>query len=441
MRPLQSAPATASPVALRGFKKTAFWIALALVFLVTVTVFGTLVSFIVQKTKGPAALDYEDLFGKDGEFYPGGALKPEIETRVVDGLGGTVRWKNNSQGFRSDAEYSPTPPPGTLRVMILGDSFVAGYRVDQAKCFGFLIEDRLRRILGRPVEVLIAHEGGGGCPASGFRYFSNLGAEFHPHVLVLGITLGNDIAQAYTALHPRGPFELETSQASPNLRVRENVPNPIGFRHGLEVLALPSFAMDGPGQGPRFGRLSHAAESLHRLLFPQAAHEAPQAIKSYYENFGMGKDRLFDPTNGLGMFLKAPPDEIRDARASLCRIISAFKVVCDFHGVSLVVALFPQRFQVQDGDWAETVRTYGLKRKAFDLLAPNKAIRDCCASRSIPLLDPTEAMSLFQRKAGKSLYLPCGDMHWNERGHETFAESAVKVLAGQEPNPLNDNRP
>lgn len=66
-----------------------------------------------------------------------------------------VWFRINSKGLRSDVEYPYEKPPGTLRIVSLGDSFTAGYEVDVEECFSSVLERELRR-KGYPVEVLNA---------------------------------------------------------------------------------------------------------------------------------------------------------------------------------------------------------------------------------------------------------------------------------------------
>ena len=152
-------------------------------------------------------LDYADTI-------EGGLLRPGFSADVIGPDGGLVPWTNNAAGFRSMREFSPEPPPGTLRILSLGDSFTAGYRVGDEDTFSRRTEIWLTETLG-PTEVLV---NGIEEPDNGLRYFLDAGAGWSPHVLLVGITLGNDIAQAYVARNPQ----------------------PVGFRNGLENLVLPA---------------------------------------------------------------------------------------------------------------------------------------------------------------------------------------------------------
>ena len=136
---------------------------------------------------------------------------------------------------------------------------------------------------------------------------------------------------------------------------------------------------------------------------------------------------LFD-NNGLGMYLDPPPPRIRTAYRRLFAVLEAYRDLCAAHGVRFVVALFPQRFQVQPPDWQATIRAYGLRPECFDLQAPDRRIRAFCRRAGIPCLDPTEAMSRQFARTGRSLYLPRGDMHWNAEGHRAFAEATEDAV-------------
>ena len=96
----------------------------------------------------PKLLDYGDTMRTEG-LGQGGYLQENFTADVTDGLGGTVRWHNNASGFRNDQEFSQEPPPGVLRILSMGDSFAAGYRVGQDETFSFLREQWLNQKLGK----------------------------------------------------------------------------------------------------------------------------------------------------------------------------------------------------------------------------------------------------------------------------------------------------
>jgi hypothetical protein len=359
-------------------------------------------------------LDYPDTW-REGGLGPGGYLAEGFRGEVIDGYGGTVRWTNNSQGFRYDRDVARDPPPGLLRVLSMGDSFTAGYRVDQRETFSHLLERRLERDLG-PSEVLIS------CvedPAAGLHWLDLHGWSFRPQAVLLGITLGNDIAQTHVALDPRGPFRLQLHAGAERITRREEEAT-FGFRHGLEPLLIPGEHRESASV------LRRAAVKLEHLRIVGWVHEPAWPIASWYGD--PAHPRLFDPTHGLGFYLASPPPEIEEAFGRLERLLRAYALSCARRGITLLVALFPQRYQIQERDWRQTIVKYGLKEPAFDLMAPNRRVLGFCRENGITCIDPTESMREAFARSGKSLYFPRGDMHWNRGGQRAFYEAAAEVL-------------
>lgn len=354
----------------------------------------------VEKYRAKRYLNYGDAVSKEG-LGPGGLLKAGFEGLVHDGYGGAVKWKNNSQGFRYNKDASLTPPPGVLRILSLGDSFTAGMRIDQADTFSKLIEDWSTKSLA-PTEVLISmieH------PDSGLNYLRQYGYKWSPHIVMLGITLGNDIAQSYVSRNPTS----------------------IGFWHGLEKIDIPDrcFLQRSAIKTAIIKKLY----DLSRSRLSKAIFKPSDDISNYYGR--KEKLKLFDATNGLGMYIKNPPHEIEDAYQRLFKILLEYKEFCGKHNIKFVVLIFPQRFQVQPGDWRATVTADNLNPAAFDLMQPNEFIRNFCLSESIPCIDPTEAMKRYHQDTGQNLYLPGGDMHWSRIGNRAWflgAQADLKIV-------------
>lgn len=120
-------------------------------------------------------------------------------------------WKNNLQGFRYNLDVLLEPETGTIRILSLGDSFVAGYRLGQNETFSALLEKYFNSKKDTiKYEVLIS------CveePSTGLYYLTKFGIKFKPRVVMLGITLGNDLAGSYVGLDGKGYYILDDSTA------------------------------------------------------------------------------------------------------------------------------------------------------------------------------------------------------------------------------------
>ena len=354
-------------------------------------------------------IDYQDLMRSDG-LGNGGYLREKVDISVTNGLGGCVRWHTNAEGFRSDRDFSQQSPPGVLRILALGDSFNAGYRVGQEETFGFLLEQWINEHRGKS-EVLIAETEE---PVTALYYLQKFGLAFHPHIVLLGITIGNDIAQAYVGLDPRGGYELKIDHDKVSL---EKIPGTIGFS-SFDDYEIPKTYFRDP---TKFEITIKAIKKwLNKFRLGRRLFQDREGILSSQGN----PPKLVDLVNGLAVFLNPTPPMIEEAYRRLFTIISAMQTVCKQHQIIFAVELFPQRYQVQPPDWDSAVEKYNLKKSGFDLMEPNHKIRDFCRESGINLIDPTEEMAKRYAATGKRMYLPRGDMHWNREGHRAFFEGA-----------------
>ena len=169
--------------------------------------------------RGPV-FDYGDVW-REGGLGPGGFLKEGFSGRVRDGYGGTVSWRNDSAGFRRVDEVTPQRTPGSLRILSLGDSFTGGYRVGEDEVFSRLLERHLEATgHWSRVEVLasVIEE-----PPTGLLYLETRGLQWHPDLVLLGVTLGNDLGQTFVSLAPRGELRLDRAL---NPRPSAPIPRP-----------------------------------------------------------------------------------------------------------------------------------------------------------------------------------------------------------------------
>jgi hypothetical protein len=367
-------------------------------------------------------LDYADV--SLGVLGLGGLLKPNFKEMLVDGYGGRIRWATNSQGFRNNYETPEVPASDVFRVASLGDSFTAGYRVGQEDSFSFQLERWLREKGDPKAEVLVSlvEE-----PVHALFYLQTQGMKMHPKLVVLGVTLGNDLAQVFLSLHPQGAYTL--GGGGEDWAVRMNPQGAqVGFQNFLANYPLPRECLKEKTmlRKARWG-LNYAWD--HSRLRAALSLPAKRAIISWYG--AVAQPKAFDPVHGLGFYLKHPTPEIEAAFASVRRTLQALKIFLDKNQTALTVVLFPQRFQVQQRDWQATVLEYGLREDCFDLNRPNNRIAEFCKEFSMACLDPTAGMTSRHTQTGADLYLPGGDMHWNKAGHTVFYEELKKFLLAQ----------
>jgi hypothetical protein len=110
--------------------------------------------------------------------------------------------ETNSLGLRGP-ELGPREP-GERRILFLGDSFTAGFEVEQPETFTALLELRLARRLPAPVRVINAAVRGYGTDQS-YLWFRERGRALRPD-LVVAVFSANDFEDNVTLHRPRRPF-------------------------------------------------------------------------------------------------------------------------------------------------------------------------------------------------------------------------------------------
>jgi hypothetical protein len=252
-------------------------------------------------------------------------------------------------------------------------------------------------------------------PATGFYYLAKFGINFHPDIVLLGLTLGNDLTQTYVNLDPRGQYLLQTEDGE--VHIKPNNVNPKLTFSDLGGHVIPPEYLQ-----PRRPWMEAISQTLG-LLIPKhlirLIYSPEEAITSGYRT-DPKSPKAFDFVHGLGIFTNPPLPAIEKAYQRLFHLLQAYQTFCEKRKILFAVLIFPQRYQIQPPDWERAVRKYGLNPSRFDLQAPNNKIQAFCRGNRIQCLDPTSAMAARYSEMKKTLYLPRGDMHWNKEGHQVF---------------------
>ena len=114
-----------------------------------------------------------------------------------------ARVRFNQLGLR-DPRDRYEKPPGTFRILLLGDSFMEAVQVEQRETTAAVLEARLRAL--RPdlnVEVINAGVAGWGTGIEGL-YLDHEGYRFEPDLVLVGFFIGNDLHDNYYKLQLAG---------------------------------------------------------------------------------------------------------------------------------------------------------------------------------------------------------------------------------------------
>ena len=350
----------------------------------------------------------------------GGHLKPNLNLKIRGPYRDEeILLRTNSKGFRNEKDFSYDVPENVRRILFVGDSYVDGYRTDQSKTIGSQLQSRLTATMpGQTFEILLA--GISWDVAAAWRYFQEFGKRYHPQLLLVGITLGNDLLVHYE--------KREISQGSSGLpsislpqkqrKMSEGTPLPPeayhekGFleetRHNLEILFRQRFGT--------FRRLSWLSPLRSGLEEPAA------------KPFRLTGDDMF---LSLGFFLKKSPDYVVEDLTRVAEYLNGLQKLAESEKTKLVYVIFPTRMQVYPEEFQLFARLYGLREESFDLDRPSSSVLAICKSANLRCLDMLPPLRKAARETGVHLYLPLGDMHLNEHGPHAAANAISDFLSAQ----------
>ncbi len=120
---------------------------------------------------------------------------------------GTFRktYSTSAQRFRGQQLFAPQPPPGTLRIAVLGDSFTFGWGANDDETYPANLARILAKEVG-PVEVLNAGALGDGTGDEALWYDAWV-SRFNPKLVILTVVpndTDDDLARTLFAVEPSG---------------------------------------------------------------------------------------------------------------------------------------------------------------------------------------------------------------------------------------------
>jgi hypothetical protein len=113
-----------------------------------------------------------------------------------------IRVTINSQGLR-DYEYSQTKRKNTYRIAVLGDSFTQAIHVPLEDTYQQILEKRLNSTHASTHFEVINFGVGGFGTTHEYLVFHYHALKYHPDLVILGFTFGNDIFENSPVLNGR----------------------------------------------------------------------------------------------------------------------------------------------------------------------------------------------------------------------------------------------
>jgi hypothetical protein len=326
----------------------------------------------------PTGLSHQDRYGL-AMHWPG-------ITRYLPQYGHDVSF--NSAGMR-DREHSVQKPPGVFRVLLLGDSFMEALQVPFDSSFPALLERGLAQQAGKRVEVVSAGVSGWGTDDE-LRYLTQYGLQYRPDLVLVAMTLHNDISDNLRqdwhtlrggvlvdqAVRPMSPLRYKIVQLKALLATHlELYQLWRRVRHGTEI--------------------RQAGSQLQAHVVQLFRDPTPPAIAQGFALTGQLLAAIRDTTSGV-------------------------------HG-RLAIVMLPIVYQLSDSMFAGFVKASGVPVQDMQSGKPQQVTTRIADSLGIESIDLLPAFRNWVADSTAPLYLTW-DGHWNAAGHHLAAEVVVRRL-------------
>lgn len=321
----------------------------------------------------------------------GGTLRPGIRTRYrradVD-----QEVLINAHGFH-DEEYPRAKPPGTRRVLLLGDSFMEALQVGIHETFAKVLQRCLTKP-GEPVQVVNAGRSGRGCLEE-YLFLRHAGWSFEPDVVLVAFVM-NDV---------------DDDWARRDLIDRDREGRPLTFRaQGLSPLPLWLKA------------LLHRSWAVYRLM--EGLSAGWQALRKGGAGAAVGAAGGIGvaPVPGEAFRILRPTydAETEAAWAFSLKSLELMNDECRARKVPLVLMIVPLESSF-DARTTPTTEFWKLARANAE--RPHRILAEFCARHGIPLLDLLPGLRACPKRP-----LHANEGHWNADGNAAAAALACEAL-------------
>ena len=306
----------------------------------------------------------------------------------------------NSLGYR-DREHDRAKPANTVRIAVLGDSFVEARQVPLEDTFWARLGRRLEAcdaFDGRQIEMLSFGVGGYNTSQEYLTLEGDV-LDFSPDVVLLAMFLGNDIADN-----------------SKNIRARSGwrAPSPTHSLHDGELILDTAFQ-----QSP-LRKILYEMSHFSRIF--ELVNEVRRTIRA-------GLWRSSNPNEieaGLNAYVYLPPqsDEWHHAWHITDVLLAGMNDMVHSHGAKFIVSTIPSSTQV-DPNRSRRERFESLLG-VEDLFYPDKRVAQMGLRSGFVVYPLARELQEFAERQGIYLHgfdnTRLGLGHLNEKGHELVAE-------------------
>ncbi|MFL3007870.1 MAG: hypothetical protein ACJZ14_00640 [Candidatus Neomarinimicrobiota bacterium] len=353
----------------------------------------------------------------------GGRLRPNLNIKMKDYYGGKGKTLvTNSLGFRNEKEFSKNKKENQLRILSLGDSQSNGFHLSQDSFFGSYLEKHLSNKLSidsKLVEVLNVEISD---PAFGAWYMSLYGNEFEPDIVLFNLS-GHDIMQSGLFFGEEKLFfkdSMDNIVSNNNHKVKNDWKDDFknfkyeGINHKIIKKSHIIFFNEWKRRVNALFIFNIIKSKIDKIFFDENKSVTWNRMNKY-ESID-GNKRMYDGTYNIGMYDKNQHVVRNQMFKAFCDLMLIMKKITKKNNQVFIVAVHPSRLQVNNNEWEDFCKDWGLISKNFDLKLINNQVNEFLENNNVFSTDLLGSLN----RINEQLFLPA-DVHYNSRGAEQAA--------------------
>jgi hypothetical protein len=252
-----------------------------------------------------------------------------------------------------------------------------------------LLEHGLRGATGKPVEVINAGVSGWGTDDA-LRYLAAYGLDWNPDLVVVTVTLHNDIADNLSQ-------EWHSFSGG---KLVEN-PRPRASFLSYQVVRLKAYV----------------ASHLH-------LYQLWRKVRRGREMQQTGRELS---AQTVDLFRNPAPARMVQGLQMTGQLLERIQALVGARGGRVALVLLPLRVQINDGVFSEFVRKAKLADSPGLLDQPQRALKEIASSLKIPVIDLLPTFRRWSADSSSEMFIEW-DGHWNEAGHRVATGAVVSGL-------------
>jgi lysophospholipase L1-like esterase len=341
----------------------------------------------------------------------------------------TAAVATNSLGLRDD-EIVREKPPNEIRILLLGDSVVAGFEVEREETLEAQLQTRLNRVQnGFSYQVINCGFRGYGTDQE-LLFLQTKGLALKPDMVILAFVPANDPENNVTIHTANRIFgKPYFTYAADSTLLLQGVPVP---QYPVEQQIYSPIIRENANTGvksyptkPHFLK-KFVSENLYLYGFVvRRLKSGSPALVSFLQRSGILKRTI--PDAYVDFYRSAMPESWRKRWQLTQDLLLKINRLCVKENIPFVVWMFPLKEQVYERDRRIFLQGFGLDATQYDFDLPERILQEFCASNGIFFFSPLAQFRKMAFSGERFHYI--SDDHFNAAGHALMAEELFRFLS------------